>query len=454
MQSSSHPALRTGPSPRLIFAAAAAGFVILVGLVVYFVDFFPSLSHVNVQLFSGATTGDYYANAARAARAAEAKRGRIENISTNGSMDNLKRLAGEATHGRFALVQNGLPWPDGLELAAQLPTPEVVFFLGRDADRIQSFSDLRGMRIGGGAQGSGTAQLAESIFNLPAIRPLGVQLSYHNAEEQIQMLKDGRLDLGVFVISEKAEFIEKAVAGGLQIASIRQLDSVSRRLPFLKARTLQQGFFDPVRNLPPADKNVLTVGTLLLTNTHARRSEIVGTLTALNEVFPNLINYNRIAVNDTGLPMAAAATDFYTNQGAEVFDRYLPKLMDLIPIANLVQLVMVVSVLFNLMGLGNRFILWRIDANRVAIEEEISTVFGENVLPEEIEIMEPQERHRSGEGLDRLNALIGHLTNLETRCRKQSQSILVPMGAEMAYRYQERLISTNLIAIKKYKARI
>jgi hypothetical protein len=128
--------------------------------------------------------------------------------------------------------------------------------------------------------------------------------------------------------------------------------------------------------------------------------------------------------------------------------------MDLIPISNLVQLVMGVSILFNLMGLANRFILWRIDANRIAIEEEIEQVFGSNVLPEEIEIMNPLPEHAKGEGLHRLNALIGHLTGLESKCRKQSQSILVPMGAEMAYRYQEKLISTNLIAIKKYKLKL
>jgi TRAP-type uncharacterized transport system substrate-binding protein len=453
MQSQPSPISRAGS--KWIMAAAAAGLLLVGGLVFYFVDFFPSLSHLNVRLYSGATTGDYYAGAARSVQIAQSHQGKIENVSTSGSIDNLKRLEQEHVHGRFALVQNGMPWPPGLQLVGHLPTQETVFLLGRGADRLRSFSDLRGLRIGGGPVGSGTAYLSESIFGMPSMKSLSVKLSFHPSDEQLRLITEGKLDLGVFVISEKSEFIKRALlVEGLQIAGLRGLESVTMNLAHLQARTMHQGLYDPVRNIPPVDKPVLSVNTLLVTNQEARRSEIVGMLQVMSELHPNFINYNRTVINETALNLPAGALDFYNNQGAEIFDRYLPHLMDLIPISNLVQLVMGVSILFNLMGLANRFILWRIDANRIAIEEEIEQVFGSNVLPEEIEIMNPLPEHAKGEGLHRLNALIGHLTGLESKCRKQSQSILVPMGAEMAYRYQEKLISTNLIAIKKYKLKL
>ncbi len=125
--------------------------------------------------------------------------------------------------------------------------------------------------------------------------------------------------------------------------------------------------------------------------------------------------------------------------------------MDIIPLSNLVQLAMAVSIFFNLMGAGNRFFLWRIDANRFAIENSIRKFFGAELPPEEIAALEPVDEHRADSARKSLDGIIARLGALETRCRKQSQSMLVPMGAEMAYRYQEEIITRNLVALKTYR---
>jgi hypothetical protein len=70
-----------------------------------------------------------------------------------------------------------------------------------------------------------------------------------------------------------------------------------------------------------------------------------------------------------------------------------------LPLPTWIQLGVAFSVLFSGMALWHRFHLWRIDAHRVKIEREIAVLFG-------------------------LDA-----------------PILVPMGEEMAYRYQEMLIA-------------
>jgi hypothetical protein len=43
---------------------------------------------------------------------------------------------------------------------------------------------------------------------------------------------------------------------------------------------------------------------------------------------------------------------------------------------------------------------------------------------------------------------------LAERCRRKSLSILVPMGEEMSYRYQESLIAELLYALRLYRARL
>ncbi|MBP7585156.1 MAG: hypothetical protein KBA61_14035, partial [Spirochaetes bacterium] len=156
----------------------------------------------------------------------------------------------------------------------------------------------------------------------------------------------------------------------------------------------------------------------------------------------------------TGLREAPGARDFFNNQGPEVLDRYAPRLMDIIPLGGLVQIAMAISIFFNLMGVGNRFFLWRIDANRFAMENRVREFFGAGLLPDEIAALDPVEAHRDAGARERLDAIIGHLASIEARCRKQSQSMLVPMGAEMAYRYQEEIIRKNIVALKAYRARL
>jgi hypothetical protein len=53
-----------------------------------------------------------------------------------------------------------------------------------------------------------------------------------------------------------------------------------------------------------------------------------------------------------------------------------------------------------------------------------------------------------------IDDLVLRLSALSERCRKQSLSIVVPMGEEMSYRYQETLIGDLLRALRLYKERL
>ena len=53
-----------------------------------------------------------------------------------------------------------------------------------------------------------------------------------------------------------------------------------------------------------------------------------------------------------------------------------------------------------------------------------------------------------------LDALIDRLTRLGEKCRKKSLSLLVPMGKEQAYRYQEEIINRFLSAMKAYREKM
>src|SRR5882762_4999536 len=98
------------------------------------------LKHLKVGFLSGSAEGNYHAIVDRLAARAAPRHGHIENLTSTGSVDNLTRLesASNGCSAHFALVQDGLDWPDKppLLLIGRLPRAESVLFLGKDADKI------------------------------------------------------------------------------------------------------------------------------------------------------------------------------------------------------------------------------------------------------------------------------------------------------------------------------
>lgn len=75
--------------------------------------------------------------------------------------------------------------------------------------------------------------------------------------------------------------------------------------------------------------------------------------------------------------------------------RFAPWLMDVMPSASWMQLVVGFSMFFSAMTLWHRFRLWRIDALRVRIERAVPALFGPGTTVGDIESTPPSERHRS-----------------------------------------------------------
>lgn len=432
--------------------------LLLLGALMARLDLRPTLSHVHLRVLSGPAEGNYHAMVGRLGAVTAARGGELANVATEGSLDNLARLAAAAQscEVQAALVQAGLPAPEGakLTLYGQLAKAESVFFLGRDADKITDFAQLAKLRIGVGPAGSGTARMVEQLFTTRELAGLGAVLSHHPNAEQLAMAARGELDLAVFVMDEDAAFVAAAVRDqGLQLAGFKHADVISRRFPFLRHGRIGAGQFDAVRMLPPTDREVLRVNTLVVGNGCARRSQVLGLMGALAEVFPDFVRHNKEHPNATGLPLAAASRGFLDSGGPEVLDEYLPRVADVMPPSNWVHLVMVVSVLFNLMGVANRFVLWRIDAARVRAEQEIALCFGPAATLGDIARLSPAGdllRPLIGEEIDRV---VDELVGLRARSRKLSLSMLVPMGGEMAYRYQESLIDETLSVLRAFRDR-
>jgi hypothetical protein len=284
---------------------------------------------------------------------------------------------------------------------------------------------------------------------------LDIKLTTHTLQEQLVMLERGDLDLGAMVIEPDAALIVGAVRDRkLQIVDIAGAEALAHRLPSARMGIIKAGYYDPVRGLPPTDKRVIQVDTLLIGNGCARESVTQGVITAFTRVFPDLIRENREQANLTGLQYATAAQSYFDDQGPDRVGEYLPWLIDIMPTARWLQLIFVFSMLFGAQALWHRFRLWRLDSRRVRIEGGIARLFTPAVTMSEIAEMNPEARHRTPEMRARVDDLIVQLEHLAGRCRRQSLSMLAPMGQEMNYRYQEGLVAEWLRALRKFREKL
>jgi hypothetical protein len=408
-------------------------------------------------VLSGSPTGHYHAIVDGFAKEVSRRKGRLVNVPTAGSAENIQRLIAARTSCdlHFALVQGGMAYPEGhgLELIGRLPKPESLIILGRNPDRFRMPADLKGVRMGIGPVGSGTEQFMRRV--LLELDGLDIVVSTQPIDQQLDMLERGELELGAMVISEDANLLAEAVVRRkLDILAMPNVDSLARRLPFARSGAIEAGQLDYVRQLPGADKPVLQIDTLIVGNGCASTGTTQGLLTAVAMLSPTFVRHNKGEPNLSGLPMASVAQNFFKDEGPDLLGTYAPWAVDIMPLPTWLQIGVAISVLFSVMGMGHRFRLWRVDANRVKLESEIPELFGAGTTVGAIAERPADPRHATPEVKARIDHLMAQLTALADRCRKYSLSVLVPMGDEMSYRYQESLISDLITALRQYRDRL
>lgn len=444
--------LSPGAKTAIFFAVLA----LLVALVAW-IDPRPSLRHVRVSMLSGSLSGNYHATVDRLGAEVARRGGRVRNIESAGSAENVQRLIDGAADCTVdvALVQDGVLFPPdhNLELLGRLPRPESLVVLGRGIESVHVPGDLNGLRIGIGPIGSGTEQMMRRL--LVPLSGLDLRVLSQSFEAQLDMLEAGRLDLATMVIDDGAQLLADAVTKrGLTIVQLPDVASLAHRLPFVRIGTIEAGQIDYVRKLPRQDTEVLQVDTLIVGNGCASNGVTQGLLTAVSKAFPAFVRYNRDQGELGDVPLATVAENFIVNGGPDLLGRYAPWAVDIMPLPTWIQLGVGLSLLFSAMAVWHRFHLWRIDANRVKIERQIHALVAPGTPAGPIAGLHEAPRALVPGSRERVDELLSRLSTLAQRCRRHSLSVLVPMGEEMSYRYQEALIAELLEALRHYRDRL
>ncbi|MFD1967900.1 TAXI family TRAP transporter solute-binding subunit [Trinickia caryophylli] len=257
--------------------------------------------------------GSSFWNAAQRYRQILARNGITLNVvSSEGSLENLRRLSDPASHVDVGFVQSGLltaaaasaasgvaaggepgsaalagsaaaPAVSSTSRAASPPAssalgtpasvaappaglvslgsvsyvPFVMFYRG---PRYTLLSEFAGKRLAIGPEGSGARALALALLKANGIGPGGAtELVPLTGEEAARALSDGRIDAAFFAgdSAQVPVMARLTRAPGIRLFSFAQAEAYTRRFPYLTDLALPMGAFDLGRNLPPQTVHTL-----------------------------------------------------------------------------------------------------------------------------------------------------------------------------------------------------
>jgi TRAP-type uncharacterized transport system substrate-binding protein len=254
-------------------------------------------------------------------------------LPSEGSLDNLNRIADPKSHIDIALVQSGLTTSadtDDLEsLGGVFYQPLLIFY--RSPKPLLRLSELSSQHIAIGPEGSGTRFLALALLKANEIEPNGsTQLSDLEGEEARTALLHRRVD-AVFLTGDSASpatIREMLHTDGIRLFDFSQANAYVRRFPYLSKLNVPAGAFDLGENLPPTDISLLapTVELVAHSNLHPALCDLLieaatqvhGHASVLQTAgqFPNPSIHT--------FPISSEAARYYKSGDRSFIYRYLP----------------------------------------------------------------------------------------------------------------------------------
>ncbi|MGZ8288493.1 MAG: TAXI family TRAP transporter solute-binding subunit [Telluria sp.] len=246
-----------------------------------------------------------------------------------GSQENLQLLNGGKVD--IAFVQSGSTEQaavqrTGLVSLGSLFTEPVWLFM-REPSAVTRLSDLKGMKVNLGPEGTGVPKLFRQVLELNGVEPDALTIgALENTPATVELL-EGRIDALVFSSGPESLLVQMLLqTPGIKLFDFSQAEAYTRRLPFVSHVSLPRGIVDVGRDLPAQDYHLIAP---------------TATLVAREDLHPALIDLFVQAASDihsapgwfqqqgqfpsakyTEIPVAHEASKFYED-GPPMLRRYM-----------------------------------------------------------------------------------------------------------------------------------
>ena len=350
--------------------SAALIAIVLIVMVTVFAAywFFHSAPPDTITITSGPEGSIFQMNAEKYGKILARNGVKLKILPSQGSQENLKRLANTSFHVDIGFVQggvsSGLKIDNLVSLGSISHQPLLVFY--RSNDPIDLLSQLTGKKLAIGPEGSGTHTIALTLLAANGIEQGGVtELSDLEADDAVKALTEGKVD-AVFMMGESASVQNMRTlmrTDGIHLFNFTQADGYTRRINYLNKLELPKGSIDFGRNIPSHDITLIgpTVELVARPELHPALSDLL--IEAAQEVHgkPGLFQLRGEFPSPLQQEIAISAdANRYYKSGKSFLYRYLPFWMASLVSRTLVMVVPIIVVLIP----GLRFIpmvfRWRI----------------------------------------------------------------------------------------------
>ncbi len=237
----------------------SVGSILLFGIAVALAGFLflNTAAPRSLTITAGPAGSSFQRNAERYQKILERDGVKLTILPSDGSAENLRRLADPKQHVDVGFVLGGAAGDKTFDQLMSLGSiayqPLTIFYRGQKRELLSAF---KGLRINIGPAGSGTHDLALALLKLNGIVPgADTVIDETDYEDPARALVENRIDV-VFLMGDSTDssVIRKLMRdGGVHLFSFVQSDAYARRIHTLNKLHLPRGSLDFGSDLPPED---------------------------------------------------------------------------------------------------------------------------------------------------------------------------------------------------------
>ncbi len=246
-----------------------------------------------------------------------------------GSQENLQSLNQGAVD--IAFVQSGSTEQaeaerKGLVSLGSLFTEPVWLFL-RDSAEVKQLTQLRGMKINLGPEGTGVPRLFKQVLSVNGVEANELHIGALENTPATVALLEGQIDGLVFSSAPEAPLIQMLLqTPGIKLFDFAQAEAYTRRLPFLSHVVLPRGIVDLGRDLPAQDYQLIAPTATLVARADLHPALIDLFVQAAGQIHGGTGWFQQQgqfpSARYTEIPVAREAAKFYKD-GAPLLQRYM-----------------------------------------------------------------------------------------------------------------------------------
>ena len=289
---------------------------------------------------------------------------KVELRLTDGAKENL-RLLNDANSGiQIGFMQGGISnsrlAPDLISLGRL--DHQIFWLFYPTGETITDLTQLKGKRIGLGAEGSGDRTVCEKILAVAGITYDNSTLVTVPSEHVINNLDSGGIDAVFRTFSPDSSILHTLLRGPqYRLMNFSEAEALTRIFPYLVRLVLPRGAIDLQRKLPIADTTLVATTNVLMVRKEVHPAIVDLLAIAISQAHSSPGLFHKVGEfpteTDPEYPMSQGARDFYKN-GPTFLNWYLPFWMTNYAQRVIAVLVAVIAIVVPVFNYVPKLFLW------------------------------------------------------------------------------------------------